>query len=132
MAIPKKGVSMMQEENNGEEYVAGLYRHPVTGAELVTKEDPLFGNAQSEAVVRVGFERVGDTPTGYEKTLVEVNASTAKTSNASEEDLKGLQARLKVLEAEKESTSEDVATPEAVEASVPTEKENKENKKESK
>lgn len=122
MAIPKKGVSMMQEENNGVEYVAGLYRHPVTGAELVTKEDPLFGNAQSEAVVRVGFERVGDAPTGYEKTLVEVNAANAKTSNASEEDLKGLQARLKVLEAEKESAQ--AATPEVVAetTSVPAEK----------
>jgi|ERR1044072_2284272 hypothetical protein len=99
MATPKKGVSMMQEENNGVELEAGLYRHPQTGEELVTKSDPLWGNAQSEAVVRVGFEYVGPAPKDYEKTLPELNA--AQQLNKDTEDLKGIQARLNALEYEK-------------------------------
>jgi hypothetical protein len=106
MAQPRKGVAIMQEENNGVQYEAGLYRHPDTGAELVTKFDPLFGDAQSEGVARVGFVRVGDAPTDYEVTLPQINAS-AKSENTTNESetVKGLQARMTLIENEKAATA---------------------------
>lgn len=68
------------ENSDNESPEAGLYQHPQaidkeTGklAEMVTLYDPLFGNAQSEAAVRLGFVRIGDAPTGYVKNIVEQN-----------------------------------------------------------
>jgi hypothetical protein len=40
---------------------AGLYRHPESGQEMHTMSDPLFGEAQSNAAVRLGFVRVRDS-----------------------------------------------------------------------
>lgn len=84
------------------EYTAGLYKHPdakdANGnpVEIATKFDPLFGDVQSEAVVRLGFQRVGDVPEGYSKETAPDFASGDKEGGT----LKGIQARLDALEAE--------------------------------
>ena len=76
---------------------AGLYRHPETGKEVITLYDPLFGDAQSEGIVRLGFVRVGDAPEGSIKTIVEQNQnSRIYNSNTVESD----RARLDALELE--------------------------------
>jgi hypothetical protein len=89
---------------------AGLYRHPEaidqsTGkpAEMVTLWDPLFGDAQSNAAERLGFERVGDAPEGYVKhiDLAQVNRAAGDTDN-----LKGLSARVSQLEGVAERNKE--------------------------
>lgn len=46
------------EQTNSVSGMAGLYRHPKSGAELITLYDPIQGDAQSEAALRVGFEFV--------------------------------------------------------------------------
>lgn len=73
---------------------AGLYRHPESGQEMITLWDPLFGDAQSEAAVRVGFVRVGDAPEGAVKSVVEsILESREKDSSVS-----GIATRLAKLE----------------------------------
>ena len=74
---------------------AGLYRHPETGKEVITLYDPLFGDAQSEGIVRLGFVRVGDAPEGSIKTIIEQNQnSRVYNSNTVADD----KARLDQLE----------------------------------
>lgn len=58
-----------REKQNGPSHPAGVYKHPQTGAEVITLEDPLYGNAQSEAFARVGFVRVRDAKPEEIKTL---------------------------------------------------------------
>ena len=89
----KKGFGVGVAETSPVTYEAGLYRHPETGAEIVTLYDPLLGNAQSEGVSRLGFVRVGDTPTGYIKSIVEINIEK-NAENAANDD----KARLDKLE----------------------------------
>lgn len=104
------------EETNSQSGEAGLYRHPRSGEELVTIWDPLFGNAQSEAAVRVGFERVGDTPEGYIKTIVgtteaEIAQKTVDAVLATDdrsETLKGIQARLNQLERSEKDKDDEI------------------------
>ena len=74
---------------------AGLYRHPETGAEAITTSDRIFGEAQSEAFVRLGFVRVGDAPEGSIKDII-INAEPERVynSNTVESD----RARLDALE----------------------------------
>lgn len=89
---------------------AGLYQHPEaidqsTGklAEMVTKWDPLFGDAQSNAAERLGFVRIGDAPEGYEKPidLAQLTRTAGETDN-----LKGLSARVSQLEGVAERNKE--------------------------
>lgn len=89
---------------------AGLYQHPEaidqsTGklAEMVTKWDPLFGDAQSNAAERLGFVRIGDAPEGYEKPidLAQLNRTAGDTDS-----LKGLSARVNQLEGVAERNKE--------------------------
>lgn len=90
--------------------VAGLYRHPVSGAEIITLYDPLYGDAQSEAVIRVGFERVSDAPEGSIHYVGMVPDSPAAGTGSSDA-LKGVMARLNALEAENTALKADAATP---------------------
>lgn len=87
---------------DGGQGTAGLYRHPeaidtATGkpAEMVTLSDPLFGEAQSNAAVQLGFVRVGDVPEGYVKHL-DIQSATQAAGDS--DSLKGLSARLAALE----------------------------------
>lgn len=86
-----------QETSDKESPKAGLYRHPETGQEVITQYDPLFGDAQSEGFVRVGFVRVGDAPEGAVKSIVEaVLDDKAKTDTS--KDVAELAARFDKLD----------------------------------
>jgi len=55
----------MQNETNGDNRPynkPGLYRHPESGAEVITRHDAKLGSAMSDAVVQVGYKYVGDAP----------------------------------------------------------------------
>ncbi len=60
----------------------GLYRHPEAKdakgnpIEMITLSDPLWGDTQSQAAMRLGFEYVGPAPEGSIKTIVEQNANS--------------------------------------------------------
>lgn len=104
------------EETNSRTGLAGLYRHP-NGQELITLYDPLYGDAQSEAAIRVGFEFVREVDYATEvKTLVTGDAAdianrTAQVVNetgATSEDLKGIQARLSAVEAETKAKDDEI------------------------
>lgn len=103
------------EETNSATGTAGLYRHPISGAEVITLSDPLYGDAQSEAALRVGFVRVRDTQPGE---VVQINlvqeVTAAKSGVGASDDMKGLLARMNALEAEnaalKQGTSPDSAS----------------------
>lgn len=41
----------------------GLYRHEESGTEIITTSDPNDGRIQADALVQVGYKRVGDIPT---------------------------------------------------------------------
>lgn len=110
-AFPQKGVSQMREVagNTGQlggrqgYHPEGLYRHP-NGAELITQNDPLLGDAQGRAAERLGFVYVGPAPEGAVKTLgapSEVHAAQPERKlEGQSEELKGVLARLNALEAE--------------------------------
>jgi hypothetical protein len=112
-----------QEEPNSPSNEAGLYRHPESGEEAVTLYDPLYGNAQSEAFIRLGFRRVGDAPEGYTKTVVGSGADAARQTfeqvandrsiGNNSEDVKGIQARLSVLESQTKAKDDQIAALEA-------------------
>lgn len=44
----------------------GIYRHEASGAEVITHPDPNDGSIQADALVRVGYHRVGDVPSRVE------------------------------------------------------------------
>lgn len=68
---------MAETNGNGRQgNLEGLYRHPETGAEVVTQHDGKIGSAQSDAVVQVGFKYVGPTP--KTETKVAPEAKTTK------------------------------------------------------
>ena len=67
---------MAETNGNGQKgNLPGLYRHPETGAEIVTQHDGKMGSAMSDGAVQVGFKYVGPAP----KTETKV-APKAKTS----------------------------------------------------
>lgn len=87
-----------QEQTQGQAPEAGVYEHPQTGRQIITMYDPLFGNAQSEAVVRLGFVRVRDAKPEEIKTLIDSSRDSKgnqinKISQAQED-----KARLDALE----------------------------------
>jgi hypothetical protein len=137
-AKPVQGVGQMAEVAGNTGQVggnpglrpAGLYRHPQSGEEAVTFSDPLYGDAQSRAFERVGFEYIGPAPEGYVKTLGVPSASHEKqperAQEAQAEELKGLRARLNQLEAaeatrkSQETSGQEVPGTEPVEGSEQT------------
>lgn len=116
--LKRSRAGQTQEETNSLTGEAGLYRHPVSKQELVTLYDPLYGNAQSEAAIRVGFERVGDVPEGYIKTVVGNDAAdVAKqtvdqvlATDATTEAIKGLTARLNQVERAEKDKDDEIAS----------------------
>lgn len=83
---------------------AGVYRHPVSGEEIITLYDPLYGNAQSEAAIRVGFVRVRDTKEGDIQVLGAASVAFENRpqagQTATDDAIKGLLARVNAVEAE--------------------------------
>lgn len=68
---------MAESNGNGKTgNLPGLYRHPESGAELVTQHDGKLGSAQSDGAVQVGFVYVGPAP--KEETKVAPVAETVK------------------------------------------------------
>lgn len=74
---------------------AGLYRHPESGQEQITLSDPLFGEAQSNAFVQLGFVRIRDARPGEVKTVLDLTLAATATETDS---LKGLSARVAQME----------------------------------
>ncbi len=67
---------MAEINGNGNQVnLPGLYRHPETGAEVVTRHDGKLGSAMSDGVDKVGFVYVGPAP---EETKTEVKAPQPK------------------------------------------------------
>ena len=44
----------------------GVYRHEAAGKEVITVADPNDGSIQADALVRVGYHRIGDVPSRVE------------------------------------------------------------------
>lgn len=110
-----------QEDTNSLTGAAGLYRHPGSGAELITLHDPLLGDAQSEAAIRVGFKRVRDAKPEEVKVLaiasLDAESERAKVNDNSDA-VKGITARLNALEAENAKLREQASkSPTSVEMS---------------
>lgn len=117
-------------ESGSQSYEAGLYRHPEaidkeTGklAEMITLYDPLFGNAQSEAAVRLGFVRISDAPEGSIKNIIEVqkdakqfNTDTVMSDKARLDalELESLRAKVKSFEESKVEVKEEIVEDEEV------------------
>lgn len=95
---------------------AGLYRHPETGKEVITLYDPLFGDAQSEGIVRLGFVRVGDAPEGSIKTIVEQNQNSRIYNSNTVADDKARLDQLELAELRREKREREEAEAEAAEA----------------
>ncbi|UOF80563.1 hypothetical protein [Caudoviricetes sp.] len=95
---------------------AGLYRHPETGKEIITLYDPLFGNAQSEGVARLGFVRVGDAPEGSIKTIIEQNQNSRVYNSNTVADDKARLDQLELAELRREKREREEAEAEAAEA----------------
>lgn len=102
-ALPKSGVGQMQEVsgNTGELggrpglHEAGLYRHE-NGAEMITQNDPLLGDAQGRAAERMGFKYVGPAPEGSIKV---VGAPSEDHANKPERNVEAQEAELRELRA---------------------------------
>lgn len=74
------------QENNGSgkpKNLPGIYRHEAAGKEVITHADPNDGSIQADALVRVGYHRVGDVPN-----RTEMHAMQEKRHKAEEEAAK--------------------------------------------
>lgn len=82
----------------------GVYRHKITGAEVITQHDPVFGDGQSRAAERAGFVFVREADPSEKKTLGAPSADfenrSARPMEAQAAYNKGLEARLNALEAD--------------------------------
>lgn len=70
-----------REKSSKEVVGSGLYRHP-NGTEMITIEDPLFGNAQGEAAVRLGFEFIRPAKPGEVKSIIELQKGEGQSLDA--------------------------------------------------
>lgn len=93
----------ISREVGGKVAPAGLWRHKESGQEAIVQDDPLFGNAQAQAFLQTGFEFVRPAEPGEVKTLPELQA---EVRNESESNVKGLSARLDLLENSNAKTQE--------------------------
>lgn len=118
---PKEGVSKMKEVSGvtgqvggGKEALkGGVYRHPENGQEIIALDDPITGDAQARGYVRAGFEWVRDVKDGDIKivglTSEDFASQPERKTEADSEELKGLRARLAVLEASADKSKDDDA-----------------------
>lgn len=110
----KPGETAETSDNPGP--TAGLYRHPETGKEVITLSDPLFGESQSEGIVRLGFVRVGDAPEGSIKTIIEQNQNSRIYNSNTVESDKARLDQLELAELRREKREREEAEAEAAEA----------------
>lgn len=91
---PQQGKAMSREVG-GQVAPAGLWEHPESGQQAITLDDPLFGNAQSQAFLQAGFKFVRDVEPDEIVTLPQL----ALDQQANDRDaLKGVMARVSQLE----------------------------------
>lgn len=121
--VKRSKPGLTPEDGAGQAQPEGLWRHPVSGAELITQTDPLWGDGQSRAAVRAGFEYVGPAPEGSIKTIVDASTSHAEQPQrhveANEAYNKGVEARLNALEAERDALKAQLASGRAVPGTEP-------------
>lgn len=92
-----------QEDTNSLTGPAGVYVHPGSGEELIVRYDPLLGNTQAEAAIRVGFVWKRDVKPDEVKELATPSLQHAADEGARTGEsgaMKGVQSRLDALEAE--------------------------------
>ncbi len=92
-----------QEKSNGVTGNAGLYRHPGSGETAIVQWDPLLGNTQAEAFLKVGFEFVREAKPEEVKNLLTASLQADADKSlikSNEDDVKGILARLGAAEAE--------------------------------
>lgn len=85
---------MTQETSDNPVKGSGLYRHPESGTEAIVMSDPLFGSAQAEGFVRLGFEFIREALPGEIKSIVEVQKESVNPVTQAQED----KVRLDALE----------------------------------
>jgi len=91
---PQAGQAKSREEG-GRAAPAGWWVHPETGNRAITLEDPLFGNAQSQAFLQAGFVFERDANPDEVQTLPQL---ALEQNHADRENFKGLSARMSALE----------------------------------
>lgn len=91
---PQQGQGISKEEG-GPLAPAGVWEHPDSGQRAITLEDPLFGNAQSQAFKRLAFKFVRPADPDEIKTMPQLAIDSRA---ADENNMKGLSARLDKLE----------------------------------
>lgn len=91
---PQQGQGISREEG-GAPVSAGVWEHPESGERAITLDDPLFGNAQSQAFKQVGFVFVRPADPSEIKTMPQLAIDSRA---ADESNMKGLSARLDKLE----------------------------------
>ncbi len=123
LARPQQGVGKMKEVSGttgqvgggNEVLLGGVYRHPQTGEEIIALDDPITGDAQARGYVRAGFEWVRDVKESEIKTVGLVSQDFEKQPerqlSLESEELKGLRARLAVLEAQEDKRKEQEGSP---------------------
>ena len=114
-------------ESNGQgkpRNLPGIYRHEAAGKEIITVADQNDGSIQADALVRVGYHRIGDVPsrielnamrdaqlkkdeeaakagktsTEPEQTTVVPNGTTQKSATELQEELDATKATLSALQ----------------------------------
>ena len=118
---PQQGVAKMPEVSSQTGQVGGgsgkasggVYKHPVTGAEIIALDDPITGDAQARGFIRAGFEFHRELEDGDVKTVGlpsdDFSKQPERQAEASADELKGLRARLNQLEAAEAKRAEDAA-----------------------
>lgn len=130
-ARPEQGKGLMTERTGNTNqpggttasHPEGVYRHPLSGAEIITQHDPLLGDGQSRAAVRAGFEYLRPVEDGEIKELGAPSSDFADKPDRGLEAQaaynKGVEARLNALEDENARLRNQVASGQQVPGTEP-------------
>lgn len=98
-SVESNGFGSQEKQQNP----SGLYRHEKSGAEVITKWHPLFGAAQADAFVRLGFEFIREATPEELTEKLDFTPAQKEAAPSSGEELKGIYARLNELESKNEA-----------------------------
>lgn len=101
-----KGQASEKSGDGRPENQPGIYRHKAAGVELITQPGA-DGVIQADALVRVGYERVGDVPSRL--TLLEMQKAQLVKDKAEEAILKSDEDKLVAAIAAEKAAAEPVA-----------------------
>lgn len=62
----------------------GVYKHPETGAEVVARQHPKFGNAMADGLARVGFVFDREAPSKADELVQKQQAKTEQAGTSDE------------------------------------------------